>query len=404
MTWLTALVAIPLAISAVVGTMISLGAILAELRPRTKPATIDPTPSVSVIVPAYNEGVVLGDCIGSILNSGYPRLEVIVVNDGSTDNTEEVMERFSDRAITITQENGGKGSALNAGIERASGEILMFVDADGIFTEDTIPNMLAGFRNKNVGAVCGNDQPVNTHNVLTRILTLMTHTGTGLARRGVALLGMLPIVAGNSGAFRASAIRAVGGFRDDTLGEDLELTWRIQEAGYEVEFAPDAIVLAEVPDQLSDLWKQRVRWARGLIQTARVHRQEFLSPVKSMFHLYLPVNFFVQIIQPILQLLGMVGFPLLVLAGIMEFDDWTAGLPNLWLVLGFGVSAVNIVLALVLDRAWSNFRHLIVLPLLLPFSIFLSCVVVSAIWKEIRGEKQEWNKLERTGVKTRVEA
>ncbi|NLW14611.1 MAG: glycosyltransferase family 2 protein, partial [Trueperella sp.] len=175
--------------------MISLGAILAELRPRTRPATINPVPFVSVIVPAYNEGVVLADCLGSILKSGYPRLELIVVNDGSTDDTAEVMERYSDRAVTITKENGGKGSALNAGIERASGEILFFVDADGLFTSDTIPNMLAGFRNKNVGAVCGNDQPVNTHNVLTRILTLMTHTGTGLARRGLALLGMLPIVA-----------------------------------------------------------------------------------------------------------------------------------------------------------------------------------------------------------------
>lgn len=384
--------------------MISLGAILAELRPRTQPATIDPEPSVSVIVPAYNEGVVLADCLGSILNSGYPRLEVIVVNDGSTDNTEEVMERFSDRVITINKENGGKGSALNAGIERASGEILMFVDADGIFTEDTIPNMLAGFRNKNVGAVCGNDQPVNTHNILTRILTLMTHTGTGLARRGLALLGMLPIVAGNSGAFRASAIRTVGGFREDTLGEDLELTWRIQEAGYEVEFAPDAIILAEVPDRLGALWKQRVRWARGLIQTARVHKQEFLSPFKSMFHLYLPLNFFIQIVQPILQLLAIVVFPILVLVGVMEFGDWTASLPSLWLILGFGVSAANIVLALVLDRAWYNFRHLIVLPFLLPFSLFLSCVVVNALWKELRGEKQEWNKLERTGVKTRIEA
>lgn len=384
--------------------MISIGAILAELRPRTQPATIDPEPSVSVIVPAYNEGVVLADCLGSILNSGYPRLEVIVVNDGSTDNTEEVMERFSDRVITINKENGGKGSALNAGIERASGEILMFVDADGIFTEDTIPNMLAGFRNKNVGAVCGNDQPVNTHNILTRILTLMTHTGTGLARRGLALLGMLPIVAGNSGAFRASAIRTVGGFREDTLGEDLELTWRIQEAGYEVEFAPDAIILAEVPDRLGALWKQRVRWARGLIQTARVHKQEFLSPFKSMFHLYLPLNFFIQIVQPILQLLAIVGFPILVLVGVMEFGDWTASLPSLWLILGFGVSAANIVLALVLDRAWYNFRHLIVLPFLLPFSLFLSCVVVNALWKELRGEKQEWNKLERTGVKTRIEA
>lgn len=400
MTWLEILVAIPFVVLTVVGLLIPMSAILAALRPKVAPATKHSVPYVSVIVPAYNEGVVLAACLDSILNSGYQKLELIVVDDGSTDNTAEVMAEYADRAITIYKENGGKGSALNAGIARATGEILIFVDADGIFTQDTIPNMLAGFRHKFVGAVCGNDQPVNTHNALTRILALMTHTGTGLARRGLALLGMLPIVAGNSGAYRASAIRKVGGFREDTLGEDLELTWRVQEAGYEVEFAADAIVLAEVPDNLTALWKQRVRWARGLIQTIRNHRAEFLTPFRSMFHLYLPINVFSQLIQPVVQLLALIAVPVLIMTGIGTGVGWASGLPSIWIVLGFSLSLFNIILALLLDKAWRDFRHLIVVPLLLPFSLFLSCVTVAAIWKEFTGQEQKWNKLERTGLQT----
>ena len=123
-------------------------------------------------------------------------------------------------------------------------------------------------------------------------------------------------MAGNSGAFRASAIRVVGGFREDTLGEDLELTWRIQEAGYEVEFAADAIIFAEVPENLTALWKQRVRWTRGLLQTARLHRREFRTPAKSMFHVFLPVNFFAQVIQPLIQLASMAGLLGVIVLGL----------------------------------------------------------------------------------------
>ena len=130
MTVLTTLVAIPFGLAATFGIMISLGAILAELRPRTRPATINPVPFVSVIVPAYNEGVVLADCLGSILKSGYPRLELIVVNDGSTDDTAEVMERYSDRACRSRRERS-KGSALN--VARACEREILFADADGLF-------------------------------------------------------------------------------------------------------------------------------------------------------------------------------------------------------------------------------------------------------------------------------
>lgn len=404
MTWLYVLVAIPFAVSAVVGVMISVGAVLTELRPKVSPVTASPEPRVSVIVPAYNEGVVLRPCLDSILECEYQNLELIVVNDGSTDNTAEIVAEYGNRAITINKPNGGKGSALNAGIRRASGEILMFVDADSVFTKHTIPNMIAGFRHKNVGAVCGNDQPVNTHNALTKILALMTHTGTGLARRGLALLGMLPIVAGNSGAFRASVIRQIGGLREDTLGEDLELTWRVHEAGYEVEFTADAIVLAEVPDNLGALWKQRVRWTRGLLQTARLHWREFITPWKSMFHVYLPANFLLQIVQSILQLVALVGLAILAVFGAVEFSDWTATLPSWWVAVGISVTLVNIVLALILDRAWGRFAYLWVIPLLLPFSIFLSSVTVASVFKELVGAERTWNKFERTGVKTVVPA
>ncbi|VEI13003.1 glycosyltransferase [Trueperella bialowiezensis] len=400
MTWLYVLVAIPFAISAVVGMMITAGALLSQLRPRVEPATSSPNPKVSVIIPAYNEAVVLRPCLDSILECEYENLELIVVNDGSTDDTAEILAGYENRAIIINKPNGGKGSALNEGIRHATGEILVFVDADGVFTKHTIPNMLAGFRHKNVGAVCGNDQPINTHNVLTKILALMTHTGTGLARRGLALLGMLPIVAGNSGAFRASVIRQIGGLREDTLGEDLELTWRVQEAGYEVEFAPDAVVLAEVPDNLRSLWKQRVRWTRGLIQTTRLHWREFFRPSASMFHLYLPINLLLQLVQPILQLLALIGLPILVAVGIADFGDWTATLPSLWVVAGVSVTLVNIVIALILDRAWDRFAFLWVIPLLLPFSIFLSCVALAGLIAEIRGVESKWNKFERTGVRT----
>lgn len=209
-------------------------------------------------------------------------------------------------------------------------------------------------------------------------------------------------MAGNSGAFRASAIRVVGGFREDTLGEDLELTWRIQEAGYEVEFAADAIIFAEVPDNLTALWKQRVRWTRGLLQTARLHRREFRTPAKSMFHVFLPVNFFAQVIQPLIQLASMAGLLGVIVLGLTRASDWTAGLPSMWIVFGLGMSSVNIVLALILDRAWRNARHLVVLPFLLPFSLFLSCVAARAVWKEASGAEQTWNKLERTGLKTQT--
>ena len=200
----------------------------------------------------------------------------------------------------------------------------MFVDADGIFTRSTIHEMLALFTTEKVGAVCGNDAPVNLDRPLTQLMCLQTHVGTGFVRRALAQINCLPIVSGNVGAFRRSVLekadpadgislqqdiaqawegKSNGPFRSGFIGEDLELTWRVHKAGYQVKFAPHAVVLAEVPSTVKSLWKQRVRWARGLLQTVGLHRDMFFNMKYGQLGLYLPINFFNMVIIPILQVL-----------------------------------------------------------------------------------------------------
>jgi len=258
------------------------------------------TALVSIVVPAYNEGRVIVACVESILACPYPNKEIILVNDGSTDDTLAQMQRFCDyeNVVIIDKPNGGKASALNAGLARARGEFVFCVDADGIFTPNTIHAMLRAFDSPYVGAVCGSDEPVNLDRPQTHLAAIQSHVGTGFVRRALSLIGCLPIVSGNIGAFRRSALARTGGFRTGLLGEDLELTWRMHRAGYDVRFAPDALVLAEVPSTVRGLWKQRVRWARGFLQTAWLHRDMIGNPRFGPIGPFLALNLFTKVVVP----------------------------------------------------------------------------------------------------------
>ena len=395
--WALVVVGTPIALGSLVTWCLHPLSVLFELRQKTRPA-LPLNARVSVVVPAYNEGVVLRACVESILASGYRWLEVVLVDDGSTDDTLAIMREFEHdpRVVVVAKPNGGKGSALNAGIAHATGEVFVFVDADGVFTNTTIPRLLEGFRHERVGAVCGNDLPINVTNPLTALLALLTHVGTGMTRRALALVGMLPIVAGNSGAFRADLVRCIGGFREDTVGEDLELTWRVHFAGYDVEFAPHAKVLAEVASSVRGLWKQRVRWQRGLIQTARLHRRRVWRTPRRPIGAYLPWNLFSMLVVPVLQL---VALPLAVAA--MAVGALPVGGPvevALWLGLGLALGVT--LLSIALDRSWRDLRLLWALPLWVPLSVMMSAVTLTALWHEARGTQAAWNKLERTGVQT----
>ncbi|GAB4449678.1 MAG: glycosyltransferase family 2 protein [Anaerolineales bacterium] len=375
-------------------------ALVYMFRRRWTAASLDVEPLVSVVVPAYNEGAVIANCVGSILNSDYENLEVILVNDGSTDHTLTEMQKFAGHPAVqiIDKPNGGKASALNEGIKHAKGDIIFFVDADGIFRKDTIHEMLRGFHSPEVGAVCGNDSPVNLDRLQTRLLAIQTHVTTGLARRALATMNCLLIVSGNIGAFRRTVIEKIGGFRHGFIGEDLELTWRVHQAGYKVEFQPNAMVYAEVPSTIASLWKQRVRWARGLLQTAALHRRMFFNPRYRLMGLYLPLNLFSHVVVPLLQLLtlGTLVF-LFILGGAAGNFDMLALLG--W--LGFGTLLLRTVFAVLLDGAWRDLSYFYVLPLSIPYSIFLNVVSIWALILELRRTEAKWNKFSRTGVVSR---
>lgn len=355
---------------------------------------------VSVIIPAYNEGVVLHNCVESVMRSHYPRIEVIIVNDGSTDDTAEVMAAIVERhpsVRAIHQENAGKGAALNRGIAEARGDALLFVDADGLFTARTIDWLLVGLSAPGVGAVCGDDRPANPDRPLTQMLSVMSHVGTGLVRRALSLLHCLPIVSGNIGAFRASLVRELGGFREDTIGEDLELTWRVYAAGYRVVFQPRAIVYAESPSTLRGLWRQRVRWSRGLLQTTRIHRRLIGNPNHGVFGPFLALNTFAMVIAPPSQMVV-----LLVLAGALLLDPQPAA-PDVLAVLawlGAFLSATLVTFAIALNAAWRDLRHLWTLPFWPIYSMAMGLTMVAALVHEVRGAPARWNKLQRTGVVT----
>jgi biofilm PGA synthesis N-glycosyltransferase PgaC len=375
-------------------------ALIFALRRRKASVFKSGSPLVSIIVPAYNEEKVLARCVDSILASSYPQREVILVDDGSTDGTLREMRAFEGRpgVTVVAKPNGGKASALNAGLLRAKGEILMFVDADGIFGPDTVTEILKGFESERVGAVCGNDAPANLDRLLTRLASLQTHVGTGFARRALSLINCLPVVSGNIGAFRSSVLEDTGPFREGFIGEDLELTWRVHRAGYRVAFQPRATVYAECPSTLAGLWKQRVRWSRGLLQSARIHRDMFLNPRYGVFGFYLALNLLAMALIPFLQIASVVLLPLLALLPGSHVTVSILGLVG-WFGLAFALLAS--VFSVILDGAWKDLRYLYIVPLWVPYSLMMDVIVIWALVLELRGSQAHWNKLDRTGVVSR---
>lgn len=385
--------------------------ILAWRRTRThNHGVLDQHPTISVVVPAHNEETVLASCIHSITASGYDHLEVLIIDDGSSDATADIGRELAaadPQVRYIHQPNAGKGAALNHGYRESTGEFLMFVDADSVFTSATIPEMLRAFHNNQVGAVCGDDRPVNLNRVLTCFLALITHVGTGLVRRAFDVLRCVPVVSGNCGAFRRATLDEMAGdtpgpLREDTIGEDLELTWRIHRSSWRVVFAPRALVYAESPSTLTALWKQRVRWARGLLQGVRYHIDAGFRPSLGTFALFMWFTVLTMILVPVIQVIIILGLMVRALITISQ-DTFAPVFPGIWTILvalSLVLSFILLIIAMAMSRALGDLRHLWTLPIWPVYSTALSFTMLSALRLELTRRPQVWNKPPRTGVIT----
>ncbi len=233
------------------------------------------TPTVSVLIAAFNEQPVIARTIAAVLANKSQPLEIIVVDDGSQDGTGDEVERvYGDhpQVRLVRQANSGKATALNSAIALSRGDVLVCLDADTLFTPDTLGNLVRHFDDNRIGAVAGNVKVGNRVNMWTRWQALEYITSQNLDRRAYALLNAITVVPGAVGAWRRSAVLAAGGFRTDTLAEDMDLTWRLRRAGWRIENDSQALGFTETPDSLTTLFRQRFRWSFGTLQCLWKHR------------------------------------------------------------------------------------------------------------------------------------
>ncbi|HEX2681909.1 MAG TPA: glycosyltransferase [Candidatus Dormibacteraeota bacterium] len=232
-------------------------------------------PSVSVVVPAYNEERVIVRTVESLLAQDYAGLEVIVVDDGSPDRTAAVVTAafHGHPAVqVVSKPNGGKASALNVGVARAAGDIIVAVDADTVLAPGAIAALVVPLADERVGAVAGNAKVGNRINLVTRWQAVEYVTSQNLDRRAFAILNCITVVPGAVGAWRRRLVLEAGGFSDGTMAEDQDLTLALLRRGWRIAYAEHAVAYTEAPDTLAGLSRQRFRWSFGTLQCAWKHR------------------------------------------------------------------------------------------------------------------------------------
>ncbi|MDH5682847.1 MAG: glycosyltransferase [candidate division WOR-3 bacterium] len=240
-------------------------------------------PFVSILVPVYNEGKVIKSVLDSLLNIDYPDYEIIVIDDGSTDDTlQEIQDSKgksqNSKLKVFSKKNAGKACALNYGLKQAKGEFIACIDGDSLINPEALRLGLRHFSDPKVGAVAGNVKAINRQKMVSTLQALEYVEGLNMPRRAQGLFGLVNIVPGPIGFFRRSALEAVGGYSKDTFAEDCDLTLKILSIGWKVRYEPEALAWTEVPETWIDLVKQRYRWTRGIIQSIRKHKSILFNP------------------------------------------------------------------------------------------------------------------------------
>lgn len=248
-----------------------------------------PMLKISILVPAYNEGPMIGKSVESLLEQNYANYEIIVIDDGSRDETLAVASKYAGtqrgrygpvEVKVLTQVNRGKSHALNHGASVATGEIVVCMDGDSKLAPDTLLMAVRHFVDPEIAGVAGNVKVVNRVNLLSRLQALEYIEGLNLARRAQAYLKSVSIIPGPIGLFRRTALLEIGGWESDTFAEDCDLTLKLITAGYKIDYEPQAISFTEAPEHLLQLLKQRYRWTRGILQSLRKHRAFLFNPKK----------------------------------------------------------------------------------------------------------------------------
>ncbi len=344
-----------------------------------------PDERLSVIIPAYNEEKSIATSIESLLEQDYTNYEVVVVDDGSKDDTYSIALRYEGpRVKVIHQENRGKAEALNTGIRAATGSVVLTMDADTRLNSGALTALAGRFSSdKRLGALSGNVKVDNPRGVLQRLQEIEYTTGIGLNRKGQSMLASVMIVPGPIAAFRKEAVEKVSYFSPNTFAEDFDITLAILKERYRVEYEDRAIAYTIAPQGIEDLLKQRRRWYRGMMQVLAKHEDMFFRRKYGVAGLYGIPYMWYDTVSPMVNLfLALFA----VLAGFTT-GDWAPilfGLAAYW-----AIQTLVAISAIAMDRE-RRMWQVIVSPFLLFYSTFLDGIRAAAFIEEVLSLRMKW--------------
>ena len=351
-------------------------------------------PPVSVIIPAHNEAALIVQTICSILADGYRHLEVLVIDDGSTDGTADLVRRHfgADPRVSVhLRPKAGKVAALNTALGLARHGIVVTVDADTAVRPGTIQKFARHFVDSRIAAVSGNVRVGNRRTWISRFQSIEYVCAFNLERRALDLLGAITVVPGAGSAWRKRVIHDVGGFSADTLAEDTDLTLAIRRLGYGVRYDDEAIAYTEVPESTATLLRQRFRWLYGTLQSAWKHRGALFRPkYGALGFIGLPCIWLFQMALPLVSPVAEIAMVAALAAGRWEIvASYGAALFALELVAGL--------LAYALEGERPD--ELMWLPAQrIYYRVMLLYVAGRALVAAIKGAWVEWIKVERATV------
>jgi len=411
-------------------------------------------PGISMLAPAYNEANTIAESVRALLALYYPNLEVVVVNDGSKDETMAVLidqfdlapihpiyprrvssaevvalyrSRTHPNLVVVDKRNGGKADALNAGLNLATGDLVCAIDADTLIEPDALIRMVRPFIDDDRVIAAGgtiriaNASRVESGRVVDTRVPRRALPGFQVVeylraflfgRLGWNRLGGNLIISGAFGLFRRDLMLAAGGYLHATVGEDMELVLRLRRTGYEqggahrVDFIPDPVAWTEAPESFRVLARQRDRWQRGLADVLWRHRGLLFNPrYGRMGTIVYPYFVFNEMLAPVVEAVGFLG---VILGLMLNAIDWPFAI--LFFLTAYGLGAVLTFMALVLEEM--NFhryhtfgdRVMLVVWALLENLGYRQLTVIwrlKGMWNYLRGS-QSWGKMDRKGFGTVV--
>lgn len=360
---------------------------------------------VTVIVPTWNEEVGIVTSIKSLLKSTYNNLEIIVVNDGSTDKTDAIIKDFMQHSLKklcppgktfkyFVKKNGGKGSTINYAIGKSSGDVVVTMDADTVFDTEAIFNVSKYFMHPGLDAAVGNVKIANSRNLIGIIQQIEYIVGFYF-KRTHSVFNSEYIIGGAFGAFRRRCFEKYGLFDESNKTEDIEFSTRLQMHGCNIVYVEEAIAYTEGPDSLDGLSKQRLRWKKGRLDTFIKHRSLFFGKSrgrkKFLTHFLLPTTLFYEF--------ELIFEPLLTLYGVYYLYRTANFYPLLVWVMFTGVIYV---IAFVFGSKKNSKIAFTFLPLYFVFSYVLTFVEVLAMYKSLKlllsRRDVVWQKWDRKGI------